>query len=351
MEFLRHILFAYSFLGIFVAGGLFFSKKKVGHIFLSFYLLALSLDQLNFLFESSSLVDAYPSYFLWIYPMCMLFGPLLWWHFKSVQEENTTWTWKQLIHLLPFLLVILIGLLPLYSLSGVERVAFARAHFMDYLMPINYIRTTHVVLYGLVMIYFVVRDKLHKQGTRGIYLTTIAIVYLCTACLQSYLTAFAESYGHFVVFYVLASSIVLISGIILYGYPQVLERLQKKYFGTHLSSADTRRISEKLKSLQKQQDFFLNSRLNLTTLSDDLNEKPHHISQVLSEKMKTSFAKYVNEQRVAFAKALLLKPEHAHTKIFTIALDSGFNNTVTFNKAFTQFVGMTPGAYRKNGKN
>ena len=37
-------------------------------------------------------------------------------------------------------------------------------------------------------------------------------------------------------------------------------------------------------------------------------------------------------------------------KIEAIALESGFNNKVTFYKAFTKFTNTTPSAFRKAGR-
>ncbi len=34
-------------------------------------------------------------------------------------------------------------------------------------------------------------------------------------------------------------------------------------------------------------------------------------------------------------------------KILAVAYECGFNNSVTFNKAFVKFVGITPGKFRK----
>ncbi|RMB57457.1 AraC family transcriptional regulator [Dokdonia sinensis] len=333
---------------IFHFGGLFFSKKSVGNRFLSLFIITLVLDQLNFLYETSALVQLYPQYFLWIYPICLLFGPLIWWHFKKVRNPEKKLAYKELLHLLPFVLFIVLGLFPLYELSGADRLLFAREHFMEYVVPLNYIRSTHVSVYAFHLVFLIVKNKLYSTDTQGLYLTIITLVFVLAALVQSYLTAFADDYGQFAIYYTLVAILVVIPGVMLYFFPHIIERVHHKYFHSNLTLKDKTRILQKLETLKKNTAYFLKSDLKLRILSDDLNEKQHHISEVLSKEMNSSFIQYVNKHRIDFTKDLLALPENKKTKLLAIAFDSGFNNTVTFNKAFVKETGQTPGKYRKH---
>ena len=53
---------------------------------------------------------------------------------------------------------------------------------------------------------------------------------------------------------------------------------------------------------------------------------------------------YINTKRVEFGARLLL--EHPEYTIATIAAESGFNNTMTFNRSFKEIYNMTPSEYR-----
>lgn len=80
----------------------------------------------------------------------------------------------------------------------------------------------------------------------------------------------------------------------------------------------------------------------------DLTELPEHIiSRAINHKAEMHFFDYVNQYRVEEAKQLLT--DETAVKQFTIealAMQCGFNNKTSFNKAFKKFTGETPSAYR-----
>lgn len=217
-------------------------------------------------------------------------------------------------------------------------------------MPLNYIRTSHVSLYGLVMIYFIIKERIYKLKKQGIYLTLIVAIYFVSAILQSYLTSFADSYRQFVIYFFIASTIILISGFILYAYPNILEQLHQKYFSSNLNEKERRRIVLKIEQLDLEEFFFLNSTLDLKTFCEMIDERPHYVSQVFSEEFATSFSNFINKKRIEYAKNMLRDPGYDNLKILAIAFESGFNNNVTFHKAFVKFCGMTPGKFRKQSR-
>lgn len=350
MEILRGIIFLYCFLGIFISGGLFFYKRSIANISLALFILFFTLEQLDFLYTTSSLLSQYPKYFLITFPLCFLFGPTLWIHFKYVKNQGKRFNFWDLAHVIPFLLFILLVMIPLFRFSGAERLAYSQANFMEKIMPLNYIRTSHVSLYGLVMVYFIIKERIYKLKKQGIYLTLIVAIYFVSAILQSYLTSFADSYRQFVIYFFIASTIILISGFILYAYPNILEQIHQKYFSSNLNENERERIALKIKQLDLEENFFLNSALDLKTFCEMLNERPHYVSQVFSEEFATSFSNFINKKRIEYAKTMLRDTEFDNLKILAIAFESGFNNNVTFNKAFVKFCGMTPGKFRKQSR-
>jgi AraC-like DNA-binding protein len=347
VEILRYFIFFYCFLGVFIAGGLFFKKRNPPNITLALFIVLFTLEQLDFLYTTSEIVHLYPQYFLIIYPVCLLFGPSLWLHFRYIKDPELKFRYWHLLHSIPFILFVSIFLLPVFQFDGPERIIYARDNFMNYFMPLNYIRTSHVSIYGILMVFVIVRDRLYRKNSQGIYLTIIAIIYLLTAVLQQYLTMFAENYGQFALYFFLASTIVLIAGFVLYAYPNILQEFQQKYFSSTLNTTDRERIIAKLNESRTDRDIFLNSKLNLNYFCEQIGERPQYVSQVLSEDFSTSFSGFVNTIRVDYASQILLDPSKDHLKILAVAFESGFNNNVTFNKAFVKFKGVTPGKFRK----
>ncbi|RDK86883.1 helix-turn-helix domain-containing protein [Marinirhabdus gelatinilytica] len=348
VEILRYFIFFYCLLGIFIAGGLFFRKRSPANITLALYILLFTFEQLDFLYTTSNVVLIYPSYYLYMYPICFLFGPSLWLHLKFIKDPKATFKWKHLLHAIPFVLFIVIALLPLYQLGGEERIAYTRENFMNQMMPLNYIRTGHVTLYGVFLLLGVSKNSFYKKDKVGLYMLVIAVIYFVTAVLQVCLTLFADSFRQFSIFFFLGSSIFLIAGFVLYRYPEFLEEIQKKYFSNTLHEKAKQRIEKKITSSRNEISLFLKNNLKLREYSAFIKEKPHHVSQVFSENLNTSFSNFVNEIRVKNAASLLRDPKKDNLKILAIAFESGFNNNVTFNKAFVKEMGTTPGKYRKN---
>lgn len=352
IEILRYFIFFYCFLGVFIAGGLFFKNRSPANLMLALFILCFTIEQIDFLYTTSNVVLQYPAYYLFAYPICFLFGPSLWLHIQFVTNPSSQFRWKHLLHLLPFVLFVGFALSPLLAMSGAERMEYTRSHFLTEMMPLNYLRTGHVTLYGVLMVFSIAKNANYKKKI-GVYLTFLTFIYLITAVLQVYLTLFADSYRQFSIYFFLASTIFLIVGFVLYKYPEVLQQLQQlqqKYFTSTIKQTDKARIAKKIKNSRKEEALFLDSALNLTSYCNAIDEKPQYVSQVFSETFATSFTHFVNAIRVERAQIILTNPKMDTLKILAVAFECGFNNSVTFNKAFVRETGVTPGKYRKNRK-
>ena len=92
---------------------------------------------------------------------------------------------------------------------------------------------------------------------------------------------------------------------------------------------------------------YLNDRLTLADLSDQVQIPAHHVSMVINIELGQSFFHFVNSYRVAEAGALLSDPTLGEHTLLNIAFRSGFQSKAAFNKIFKQATGATPGAFRK----
>ncbi len=85
------------------------------------------------------------------------------------------------------------------------------------------------------------------------------------------------------------------------------------------------------------------SDISLLLLAERFHTDYFNLSKMFTQKLSTSFSKYVNTLRIENAKRLL---RHTNKKIFVIASESGFRDVRTFNRVFKQIVGKTPREYR-----
>ncbi|MDD4850687.1 MAG: AraC family transcriptional regulator [Gemmiger sp.] len=84
--------------------------------------------------------------------------------------------------------------------------------------------------------------------------------------------------------------------------------------------------------------------IQLSTVAAQLGVSECHLSRILSNGTGVRFREYVNSLRVADAQRLLSASE---LSILEVALECGFQNLRTFNRAFLAYAQCTPKEYRK----
>ena len=121
-----------------------------------------------------------------------------------------------------------------------------------------------------------------------------------------------------------------------------------KYEKSTLSNKQLDEYSKKLEKLMFSQRAYLATDLSLQKLAQLLRIPNHHLTQVLSLKIKMGFYDYVNGFRVQYA-CMLLENE-PDVNLENIAERSGFNSKVSFNRHFKVILGCTPSNYRTQSK-
>jgi AraC-like DNA-binding protein len=121
-----------------------------------------------------------------------------------------------------------------------------------------------------------------------------------------------------------------------------------KYEKSTLTNKDLDEYAKKLEKLMVSQRAYLATDLSLLKLAQLLRIPNHHLTQVLSSKIKMSFYDYINGFRVQYACTLLENEPDANLE--NIAERSGFNSKVSFNRQFKSLLGCTPSHYRSRAK-
>jgi AraC-like DNA-binding protein len=120
----------------------------------------------------------------------------------------------------------------------------------------------------------------------------------------------------------------------------------KKYEKSTLSEENAEKHLEQLSQFMTAEKPFLDSDISLYGLAKKLSIPPHHLSQIINEKLGQNFFEFINGYRVEEAKVRLYDPQNAHLTIAAIGLDSGFNSISAFNAAFKKHAGMSPSQFR-----
>jgi len=117
------------------------------------------------------------------------------------------------------------------------------------------------------------------------------------------------------------------------------------YARSLLTGLDVDRIIGDLKKLMDEKELFLNEELSLKDLAGEVSITTHQLSQLLNERLSTSFNNYVNQYRIEYSKRLLI--EEPGRSVISIAYAVGFNTKSTFYNAFSRFTGKSPQDFRK----
>lgn len=130
--------------------------------------------------------------------------------------------------------------------------------------------------------------------------------------------------------------------------PQAEEKENKKYEKSSLTSEIEENTLTKLHALMNEQKPYLESNFSLTGLAKTLKISPHHLSQILNERLEQNFFEFAAQYRIAASQKLLASKENAHLKIEEIAEMVGYNSKSAFNTSFKKIVGVTPSEFKKN---
>lgn len=120
-----------------------------------------------------------------------------------------------------------------------------------------------------------------------------------------------------------------------------------KYRSSRLSEDTARRLSFRLERLLVHDRLYLDPDLNLHTLAKRLKVNSSYLSQAVNTRFGTGLTSLLNRLRVEEACRRLHDPEHSQASVLEIGLGVGFNSKSSFNRAFKQHTGVTPGEYRQ----
>ncbi len=351
MATIRYCLLIQAILILFISGGIFFKyKRNLKSWSIAFFSGIFGLEILVFLYGTSKISIIYPQFLGWFYfSMGFLYGPFLWFHFQSFIYGKNRYSKVDSLHFIAFIIIYIL-LIDVLLIPNEERLQYIESHFLDRIMPINYARAIHQLLYAIIIIYITGKNKTKLSSNVLIYLFTLSIIYICSTIIISFFTLFADGWRQFAYYYLFNNTMIFIIGILLYKRPEFLKEMKKKYSNSTLNYKDMIQIQHKINHLFTHDTVFLKNDLTIGYLAEKLDIKSYQISQTFSELIRENFNDYVNRHRIAYSQKLLKNPSYTIYKIEAIAIESGFNNKVTFYKAFTKYTSTTPSKYRSLNK-
>ena len=114
------------------------------------------------------------------------------------------------------------------------------------------------------------------------------------------------------------------------------------------SSAADRKLIDALMRLINDERIYRHDNVTIGTLATRLAIPEYRLRRLINQRLGyRNFNVFLNEHRIAEAKAALADPNQAEVPVITIAMDAGFQSLGPFNRAFKATTGVTPTEYRR----
>lgn len=126
---------------------------------------------------------------------------------------------------------------------------------------------------------------------------------------------------------------------------EVSEVVQTAYNNSTLGNVDCDAMLSRLEQMMKADRIYVDPELSLPNLASRLGLSPHQLSELMNNRLGKGFSRYLREQRVGAAKAMLCNEPSA--SVLAVGLGVGFTSQSNFYEAFREIEGTTPGQYRK----
>ena len=114
------------------------------------------------------------------------------------------------------------------------------------------------------------------------------------------------------------------------------------------SSAADQKLIDALMRLMGDERIYRHDNVTIGTLATKLAIPEYRLRRLINQRLGyRNFNVFLNEHRIAEAKAALADPSQAEVPVITIAMDAGFQSVGPFNRAFKATTGVTPTEFRR----
>ena len=302
--------------------------------------------------------------------MVMPIGPLIYFYVQSVSDPNVQLRKKERLHFLPVLLDWGAPLIIWTFLAGFSLGLWPRqdgplwgAVMNEYNTYVDIPRWLSVTAY-----LFLTARFLHRQQRTNTYSATseqrgtmrwlrqfvrvflvfqcIWLLHLVPYIIPALRGPLLDRFGWYPVYIPIA---VLIYWLGFKGYlhtrTSTLADQTPKPASPELPQETIRQVTQLLTNAMTAERLFLDPELTVEKVGQRTGLTPKIISAVLNQHLHKNFNSFMNEYRVEEIKQRLTTPAYEHLTLTGIAFECGFNSQATFQRAFKQQTGMSPGEF------
>ncbi|NMH89074.1 helix-turn-helix domain-containing protein [Flavivirga algicola] len=290
-------------------------------------------------------------------------APLIFVYIKSIFQPYKSLIKKNLVHFTPFLIYLIIYILPSVVNHLAEKEVFQHVKLIDATM------NQGLVLDLISLVYLILSARLFlvsKQHLKHQYsninakdflwirnflfcFIIIIILDLILVFLALWFNLNPAELGYITIVFLVASMIYL--GY--YGLTQSTIFLpdflvDKRAKPREINISELSGFQEKLEYSLNTDKPYLQPGLTLSVLAEHLGISDRKLSMVINDIMKTSFYDLINKYRIEEAKKKLASSDYDKYSITGIAEICGFNSKSSFYRIFKKETGMTPTQYKNS---
>ena len=121
-----------------------------------------------------------------------------------------------------------------------------------------------------------------------------------------------------------------------------------KYRKSSLTDEGKQKILKNIITELETKEYYADNLASLSELAKKIGESPHHVSQVINEKLNKSFFELLAQYRVEKAKKIITEDKGNKLTVEELSEMVGYNSKTAFNNAFRKLTGKTPSEFRKS---
>ncbi len=336
---------------------------RVANRFLAGLIFAIAMMVTPYIIGFAGFYDAYPWLSFAPFSTSLSFGPLLYLHTHTLIHGKVPRSWR--LHLLPyavqFLSQALVFPLPLAMKNAWD--SFAHASVIDPFLTIASL--VSIAIYGGMIwrLYQAYRAELAQTRADDAQFdpswvrhALIGVLCLGLVWLGFFLADQLDptrNYFDDYWMYMGVAALGVYLGIAGWANSHVrypaLERTTTSTMEAVTQSVerDWLGMGTQFAEIVEAQQLWRDPDLTLTSLAKALGTNTTYLSRALNEGLGKSFSAFINARRVTEAKTLIAQSGQT-SDLMAIAFQAGFNSKASFNRAFSEFAGTSPSAWRRS---
>ncbi|SHI49063.1 AraC-type DNA-binding protein [Arenibacter nanhaiticus] len=361
-DLLNYLFLVFAISGIFLAAKLLKNHKNVNthNIFLAIFLFGVSIMLLELSVYWIQDFNYTPKEFFY-HIHFFLWAPSLYLYIrKKLNITSNGSTLKITKHYGVFVFFCLLLLIHINITDGLNS-PLSPSNNVAFIIQNAYLKFIHSTLYLIMLfrLYKEHRNSLNFSNKKWFVLAISFLAAIILIVLSRALFAEIPSFNYISKYIgaILLSLFIGVCAIMLFIQPEILTKTEAlkpkpkvKYKNSGLTEDMIETLREQLLKLIENEKVYLDNTITLEKLAKSLNTDRYSLSQVINQEFGKNFYEFINDFRVQEAINIIEKNDYQIDLITDLIYESGFNNKVSFYKAFKKRKGMTPSQYIKEQK-